>query len=53
VIARGSVFECVAILELMKDDGILTNEVHAQFYELAEELSKMLYSMIKLLEGGS
>ena len=50
VIARGSVFECVAILDILSDEGIVTKAIYERLYELAEELSKMLFSMIRNLE---
>lgn len=51
IIARGSVFETVAILELLLDQNTLDLPTHQKFYLLAEELSKMLFAMIKSLEG--
>jgi len=50
VIARGSTFECVAILDFLKDENLIAIEQHKKFYQLAEELSKMLFAMIKNLE---
>ena len=49
VIARGSIFECVAIFEFMKDEGLLTDELYANLYSNSEEMSKMIYAMIKNL----
>lgn len=49
VIARGSVFECVAILDLLIEEDIIDKERFIQLYKNAEELSKMLFSMIKRL----
>lgn len=51
VIARGSVFECVAVFDILKDDGLLSQEEFAWLYSLAEEISKMLFAMIRNLEG--
>jgi four helix bundle protein len=51
VIARGSVFECVAIFDVLKDDQQLSVDEFNQFYILAEEISKMLFAMIRNLEG--
>jgi four helix bundle protein len=53
VIARGSTFECVAILDVLKDENIMGEEVFGQFYNMAEELSKMLYAMIQKLNNNS
>lgn len=49
VIARGSAFECVAILDVLKEEGIVKEEVFMQFYNRAEGLSKMFYAMIQKL----
>ena len=49
VIARGSLFECVAVLDLILDEHIINGETHSSLYKRAEELSKMLYGMIKKL----
>jgi four helix bundle protein len=50
VIARGSAFECVAIFDFLKDENLITSELQGVFYQKAEELSKMLFAMIKNLE---
>ena len=49
VIARGSVFECVAIIDYLKDTSVLNAEDFQKLYFDLEELSKMLYSLIKTL----
>ncbi len=49
-ISRGSVFECVAILDVLKDESILEENVFQEFYGQGEELSKILYAMIKNLQ---
>ena len=50
VIARGSAFECVAIFDFLKEEKLMMKELHDDFYEKAEELSKMIYGMIRNLE---
>jgi four helix bundle protein len=50
VIARGSTFECVAIFDFLKGENLIDIDPHTKFYQLAEELSKMLFAMIKNLE---
>ncbi len=50
IISRGSVFECVAILDLLKDDEILSEQLFQNFYEKSDELSRMLYAMIQKLK---
>jgi four helix bundle protein len=50
VIARGSVFECVAVFDFLKDEQLMFHSVHMEFYHQAEELSKMLFAMIKNLK---
>ncbi len=47
--ARASVFECVAILDILLDEGKLNAEVVEQHQKQADELSRILYSMIKNL----
>ena len=47
VIARGSVFECVAIFDLLKDDNQITIDQFTSLYKEAEEISKMLFAMIR------
>ena len=49
IIARGSAFECVAIFDYLKDIEIINEEQFQVFYSDLEELSKMLFAMIKNL----
>ncbi|PQJ10794.1 four helix bundle protein [Flavipsychrobacter stenotrophus] len=51
VIARGSVFECVAVFDILKDNGQLSPEEFTTLYATAEEMSKMLFAMIRNLEN--
>jgi four helix bundle protein len=51
VIARGSVFECVAIFDMLKDDNQLTVDQFTSLYVQSEEISKMLFAMIRNLEN--
>jgi four helix bundle protein len=53
VIARGSTFECVAIFDYLKDLNIIDDIGFQQFYTILEEISKMLYSLIKTLSPQS
>lgn len=50
VIARGSVFECVAIFDILKDTRLMKIHEFDQLYSKAEEISKILFVMIKNLE---
>ena len=50
VIARGSLIESIAILDLLKDDLILSQSLYLELYSSGEELSKILYSLIRGLE---
>ena len=47
VIARGSTFECVAILDYVCDLEQITEQEYKQYYASLEEISKMLYALIK------
>jgi four helix bundle protein len=49
VIARSSIFECVAILDVLKDENALEITKYNAFYQQAEELSKIIFAMIKNL----
>ena len=46
-IARGSVFECVPLLELCKRDKLITDEDHTSLKAELEVLAKMLTALIK------
>lgn len=46
-IARGSVFEAVAILETVKELGMIEETLFTEFYESYEQISKMLLGMIR------
>ena len=51
VIARGSAFECVAILEFLKDSKDISETIYNNSVSVLEEISKMLYSLIRRLEN--
>ncbi len=46
-IARGSVFESVAILETARDLELLNEALFKEFYDGYEQISKMLLGMIR------
>lgn len=49
VISSSSIFECIAIFDVLKDEMVLTEDQFRLFYLLAEEISKILFTMIKNL----
>lgn len=49
-IARGSVFECVAIIQVMKRLTAINNDDYTKCYVILEALSKMLTGLIKFTE---
>ena len=49
VISRGSAFECVAIFDFLKEINAITEPQFKSFYNDLDELSRMLFSMIKIL----
>jgi four helix bundle protein len=49
IISRSSIFECIAILDVLKDEEVLEYNQYQKFYFQAEEISKMLFTMIKNL----
>jgi len=46
IMARGSIFECVAVLDVLKTNGKASNEHHKALYSVLEELSKMVSGLI-------
>ena len=50
IIARGSCFECVSIFDFLKDAGQIIESDFRNYYLVLEEISKMLYALIKGLE---
>jgi four helix bundle protein len=50
ITARASVFECVASLDVLHDEGQISNAAFNQLMIEAEALSKMLFMMIKNLD---
>jgi four helix bundle protein len=48
--ARGSVFECVSILNFLKDQNEIADDFHLDLYTYYEEISRMLFAMIKKLD---
>jgi len=49
-IARGSVFECVAILNLLKETEIVDKEFYEDIYAEYESCSKMLLAMYRSMD---
>jgi len=47
--ARASVFECVAILDMLHDTDVVKKESFKNYLQKADELSRILYAMIKNL----
>lgn len=49
VISRSSMFECISILDILKDEKVLGEAQYLEFYKSGEEISKILFAMIKNL----
>jgi four helix bundle protein len=49
VVSRGSSFECVAIFDYLKDIESIDEIKYDEFYNDLDELSRMLFSLIKNL----
>lgn len=52
VIARSSVFECIAIFDALKDEGMVGSDEFNTFYSQGEAVSRMLFAMIENLSTG-
>jgi four helix bundle protein len=50
VVARGSAFECVAILEYLHETKEITQQVFLEREQSLEEISKMLFGLIRNLD---
>lgn len=51
VIARGSAFECVAVLEILQEENQISEDTYQVLFTQLEALSKMLFGLIKKLES--
>ena len=49
VISRGSAFECLSIMEYLVDTNQISKEVYDKVFNRIEEISKMLFGLIKSL----
>lgn len=49
IIARGSVFECVAIFDNLKLQNFIDEKMFSEYYSRYEELSRMIFAMIRNL----
>ena len=49
IISRGSAFECSSIVCFMYEEGEIQEEIKDQLYSLLDEISRILYTMIKNL----
>lgn len=50
VTARGSAFECTSLITFIQDEGEIPEVLAEQLSIAFEEISRMLYTMIKNLE---
>ena len=46
-IARGSIFESVAILDLLQSQNVVPENIYKEFYSAYEQISKMLLGMYR------
>lgn len=51
VVSRGSVFECAAILDILHDSQVINEDTFNSFLKKSDELSRILYTMIKNLSS--
>jgi four helix bundle protein len=49
IIARGYAFEYEALIDYISDQNAIDKELFKEFYTALEEISKMLYALIKKL----
>lgn len=51
IIARGSAFECAALVSFMNEEGEISGPVKDELYSSFEEISRILFTMIRNLES--
>jgi four helix bundle protein len=51
VIARGSAFECAAILDYLYEASEIDKDAYAKYVNILEEISKMLFGLIRGLDN--
>lgn len=49
-IARGSVFECVPIIQVLYRKGLINQEAYTNYYESLDILGKMLTKLVQAVE---
>ncbi len=49
--ARATVFECVAIVDILSDEGLISKEKKSTIFSMADELSRILFAMIRKLSN--
>jgi four helix bundle protein len=49
ITARGSVFECASIICFLSDEGEIPVDLKTDFYSSLDEISRILYALIKNL----
>lgn len=49
IVSRGSVFECVAILDILHDSNSIEESTFKSFLQKADELSRILCAMVRNL----
>lgn len=50
-IARGSTFECVALIQVMKRQALLSEPDYSTAYDTLEQISKMLTSLVQAFKS--
>ena len=50
IVVRGSAMESIAILLILKNENLISDEMFQQFYFKSEEICRMLFAMIRILE---
>jgi four helix bundle protein len=50
VVARGSAFECAAIIEYLYEEAEISKDSYSKYLENLEEISKMLFGLIRGLD---
>ena len=49
-IAKGSTFECVSVINILKKINVLEDKTHEKTYDLLRDISRMITGLIKHIE---
>ncbi|MEF2175262.1 MAG: four helix bundle protein, partial [Candidatus Absconditabacteria bacterium] len=49
IIARGSIYECISVLDILKEINVIDDNKYDELYKIGENITKMLIGLISSL----